>query len=408
MDRFSQGAWSCARWQPRLGYQGQEVWASVPGAPRVALLARDFQTWNSEADRAQLHRDNSTQVATCCNNQMSRLFRFVSFLHFERTQMTRISPPYSLPVHLPCLSSFLGPSLSLIMSKQVTSCNVACWYVDFKNVTSPSFKMSCICMSTTLLGLEVPSALLSANLALGTPTVLELLFQPRGSFKLTLRTLFLQESCPKTAAYWDVCCASSTPVVVDSLRKSSEIGFAWGGEQQICYRMPAARVLVSKESNTSSKGRLSGGQLWKSDLKPTLWTVRNFRKSAIATYCHSSSWLQLDQIVPCSLEELISSRNEALQIHHMRHDVPCEIHTAWQKELNRPCSMLFGTVAMLWCLHLKVDPKWCPKARCQAPGLHWVLMLLLIYCHTGNTSGLTRWEIVLWYQSFSCQRLFLT
>jgi len=186
--------------------------------------------------------------------------------------MTRISPPYSLPVHLPCLSSFLGPSLSLIMSKQVTSCNVACWYVDFKNVTSPSFKMSCICMSTTLLGLEVPSALLSANLALGTPTVLELLLQPRGSFKLTLRTLFLQESGPKTAAHWDVCCASSTPVVVDSLRKSSEIGFAWGGEQQICYRMPAARVLVSKESNTSSKGRLSGGQLWKSDLKPTLWT----------------------------------------------------------------------------------------------------------------------------------------
>ena len=72
---------------------------------------------------------------------------------------------------------------------------------------------------------------------------------------------------------------------------------------------------------------------------------RNFRKSAIATYCHSSSWLQLDQIVPCSLEELISSRNEALQIHHMRHDVPCEIHTASTKGAQPP---LFDVVWNCW------------------------------------------------------------
>ena len=192
---------------------------------------RFFQTWNSEADRGTITEIIQHRLQHVATNRCLDCFDLCRFLHLERTQMTRICPPYSLPVHLPCLSSFLGPSLSLIMSKQVTSCNVVCSYVDFKNVTSPSVKMSCICMSTTLLGLEVRSALLSANLALGTPTVLELLFQPRGSFKLTLRTLFLQESGPKPAAYWDVCCASSTPVVVDSIRKSSEICFEVGSNR---------------------------------------------------------------------------------------------------------------------------------------------------------------------------------
>ena len=117
-------------------------------------------------------------------------------------------------------------------------------------------------MSTTLLGLEVRSALLYANLALGTPTVLELFFQHRGSFKLTLRTVlsvFLQES-------GDVCCASRpVVVVVDSLRKSTEICFA----DLLCLRWGATDLLPDASGSGFSiksikhieQGQISGGQL---------------------------------------------------------------------------------------------------------------------------------------------------
>ena len=93
-------------------------------------------------------------------------------------------------------------------------------------------------------------------------------------------------------------------------------------------------------------------------------------------HCHCSAWLQPDQVLPCSMKELISSRNEALQIHRTRQDVPCETHTSTKgaqpllfHDVVSCRFMSFHVVSCRCDVFAKVDPKWCPKARCQAPSV---------------------------------------